>query len=61
MEKGKRVVEVREGPPQYFLPVCIRYPWGFQGGPSGYKRVGEEHRDHGPIIVEPDHDQRRID
>ena len=43
--------ELREGPPRYYRPVCIRDVWEFEGVPSGYEEVGEEDRDLGPIIV----------
>lgn len=42
----------REGPPRYFVPVCIKLPWGFLGGPSGYKEVPPEALPNGPIILE---------
>ena len=42
------------GPPRYFVPVCVRTPIGFVGGPSGYIEVPEAERDRGPIIVEMD-------
>jgi len=41
-----------EGPPRYYLPVCVNTPLGFIGGPSGYQEVGEDERDRGPVIVE---------
>jgi len=40
------------GPARYFVPVCVRTPLGFVGGPSGYHEVTEaEARDAGPIVV----------
>jgi len=41
-----------EGPPRYFLPVCVLTPVGFVGGPSGYQEVTEGEAGRGPIIVE---------
>lgn len=46
------MTDAHEGPPRYYRPICIRWPWGFEGGPSGYEEVGPEHADSGPIIVE---------
>ena len=40
-----------EGPPRYFLPICVQTPMGFLGGPSGYQEVGEDERDRGSVIV----------
>ena len=45
-----------EGPPRYYLPICIRTPLGFLGGPSGYMEVDEDERDRGPVIVETERD-----
>jgi len=41
-----------EGPPRYYLPICVKTPLGFMGGPSGYVEVGADERDRGPVIVE---------
>ncbi len=43
--------EVHEGPPRYFLPICVLTPLGFIGGPSGYMEVGEDEKDAGALIV----------
>ena len=45
-----------EGPPRYYLPVCVETPLGFIGGPSGYMEVGKDERDRGPVIVEDKQD-----
>jgi len=29
--------DTHEGPPRRYVPVCIRYPLGFYGGPAGYE------------------------
>ena len=38
------------GPTRYFVPVCVRYPHGFLGGPDGYEET--EDKDAKTIIVE---------
>ena len=38
------------GPTRYFVPVCVRYPHGFVGGPDGYEET--EDKDAKTIIVE---------
>ena len=43
-----------EGPPRYFLPVCVLTSAGFIGGPSGYQEVGEDEQNRGPIIERAD-------
>ncbi len=48
-EKQNRI---RLGPPRYYCPVCIRWPWGFVGGPGGYREVPASEKERGPIIVE---------
>ena len=45
-------IERREGPPRYFLPVCVCTPLGFIGGPSGYQEVGEDEQERGPVLVD---------
>ena len=40
------------GPPRYFLPVSVRHPHGFYGGPIGYEEVMEEELPKGPIMIE---------
>jgi len=37
------------GPARRFVPICIRHPYGFIGGPSGYV---ESETAKAPIIVE---------
>jgi len=44
--------DVSEGPPRYYLPVCVLTPVGFVGGPSGYQEVGENEKERGPVIVD---------
>ena len=44
--------ELTLGPPRYFVPVCVRTPGGFVGGPSGYAEVPADRVPDGPIIVE---------
>ncbi len=44
------MVAIREGPPRYFCPICVRTQIGFVGGPSGYLEVTEAEKDRGPII-----------
>ena len=39
------------GQPRYYVPVCVRTPLGFTGGPSWYHEVPEGDADRGPIIV----------
>lgn len=41
----------REGPPRYFVPVCILTPFGFIGGPSGYKEFPADEVPVGPIVL----------
>jgi len=43
--------QITEGPPCYFVPICVQTPLGFIGGPSGYQEVGEDEKDRVPIIV----------
>ena len=38
------------GPTRYFVPVCVRYPHGFVGGPAGYEET--EDKDAKTIVVE---------
>jgi len=48
------MTEPHEGPPRYFLPVCVLTPLGFVGGPAGYQEVSEDQATgRGPIIVKP--------
>ena len=49
-EHGK--FRLREGPPRYFLPICVQTSLGFVGGPSGYQEVGEDERDREVLVVE---------
>ena len=37
------------GPPRRFVPICVRHPYGFIGGPSGYV---ESETAKAPIIAE---------
>ena len=37
------------GPPRRYVPVSVRYPWGFHGGPIGY--VEEEDESVGTITL----------
>ena len=43
------------GPIRYWVPVCIRGPHGFYGGPSGYHEVATraEAEAREPITLEP--------
>ncbi len=51
--------ELTLGPPRYFVPVCIRYWFGYIGGPAWYQEVAEKDKNRGPIIVEgKNHDTR---
>lgn len=44
--------ELRFGPARYFVPICIRYPHGFQGGPAGYQEMARNlAREQSPIIL----------
>ena len=38
------------GPTRYFVPVSVRHPHGFLGGPRGYEET--EDKDAKTIIVE---------
>ena len=38
------------GPARYFVPVCVRHPHCFLGGPDGYEET--EDKDAKTIIVE---------
>ena len=38
------------GPARYYRPVCVRYQFGFLGGPMGYEETTGP--DIGPRIVE---------
>ena len=42
-----------EGPPRYYLPICVLTPVGWYGGPANYKEVTKEEADRGPIIGKP--------
>ncbi len=58
VKKWRRVQRIttsstRLGPPRYYAPVCIQWPWGFQCGPAGYREVTEVEKGRGPIVVEP--------
>lgn len=44
--------QTAEGPPRYFVPMCVLTPLGFIGGPITYVEVGEDEKDAGPLIVE---------
>ena len=46
------MTELTFGPPKFFCPVCIRWPWGFMGGPSGYEEVEENGANQGPVILD---------
>ncbi len=48
---GEAVITL--GPPRYYAPVCIQWPWGFTSGPAGYREVTEAEKGRGPIVVEP--------
>ena len=39
------------GPMRVFVPICVRSPLGFIGGPDGYEERTIEHVDDPPIIV----------
>ena len=41
----------RLGPPRYFVPICILYPFGFYCGPAGYEERVEVDESTEPIIV----------
>ncbi len=49
----------REGPPRYYLPICVLTPLGFIGGSSGYMEVGEDEKGRGLVIVERTNDGER--
>jgi hypothetical protein len=34
-----------------FVPICVRHPMGFIGGPDGYEERTAEHVDDAPIVV----------
>ena len=41
------------GPTRYFVPVCVRHPHGFLGGPRGYEeRQPDDARGLKTIIAE---------
>ena len=40
------------GPRRYFVPVCVKTPLGFIGGPSGYCEVSKDDLPEGPIVEE---------
>ena len=44
--------QLRLGPPRYYVPVEIQWPWGFHGGPFRYLEVPASEKDRGPFIVE---------
>uniref|UniRef100_A0A6M3LWG8 Uncharacterized protein n=1 Tax=viral metagenome TaxID=1070528 RepID=A0A6M3LWG8_9ZZZZ len=43
------------GHTRYFVPICIRGPNGFYGGPAGYQEIRDraEAESRAPIILEP--------
>ena len=45
--------QTTEGPPRYFVPICVLTPLGFIGGPSDYQEVGEDEKDATGWIVKP--------
>ncbi len=40
------------GPTRVFVPICVRWPLGFCGGPAGYEERTIEHVDDAPIVVD---------
>jgi hypothetical protein len=50
VEEPKQIY--RHGPTRYFVPVCVRWPWGFVGGPSGYEERSEGDLGECPVIVD---------
>ena len=42
------------GPSRYFVPICIRHPHGFYGGPAGYQEIRDkaEAEARAPIVLE---------
>ncbi len=43
--------QTTEGPPRYFVPICVLTPLGFIGGPSDYQEVGEDEKDRETIVI----------
>lgn len=44
--------KLRLGPPRVFVPVSVRWPWGFVGGPSGYVERPADDIGECPVILE---------
>ena len=44
------------GSPRVFVPICVRHPLGFIGGPDGYEERTIDHVDDEPIIVVAEQD-----
>ncbi len=42
--------DLRFGKDRYFRPVCLRYSFGFYGGPAEYIEVSEADKDIGMLI-----------
>ena len=40
------------GPIRVFVPIEVRHPRGFYGGPDGYEERTIEHVDDEPIVVD---------
>ncbi len=41
-----------EGPPRYYLPICILTNIGYSGGPSGYMEIPKSEVTRGYILVD---------
>lgn len=44
--------ECRLGPPRVFVPICIRWPHGFLGGPVGYEERPADDIGECPVIID---------
>ena len=44
--------QLRFGPRRYFVPISIRHPHGYYGGPAGYQEMRQgEAKERAPIIL----------
>jgi len=55
-EGSKPGMTTTEGPPRYYLPICVKRPLGFCGGPSGYQEIPENEIERGCVVVKPDNE-----
>ena len=46
------------GPARYFVPICVRHPHGFYGGPAGYQEMSKSLAVKSAPIIIPWHERK---